>query len=166
MGSSSPRQRDPGQVERGQQVRVAEFGGETDPKHIEGPDRPVRVDGELRQIVLAHQFFQVRPDAVGALREHAFAPVEHFVKNLHALIRHAYLIGVRVHQRPSHVGAVPVLHDAVDLAADVLDRLAHQREERLKARVQRLDRHRHSLPTPDASRGVRNPDQRRRQGPG
>ena len=41
-------QRDAGQVERGEQVGVAELGGERDAEQVERADRAVRVDGELR----------------------------------------------------------------------------------------------------------------------
>src|SRR5258708_5942242 len=140
-------ERDLGQVERGEQVGVAELGGEADAEHIEGADRPVPVDRELRHVVLAHQVFEVRPDAVRSLGEHAVALVKHLVKNLDALIRQAYLVSVRVHQRPAHVGGVPVLDDAVELAADVLDGLAHQRQQRLEPGVDPLNNHRYSLPT-------------------
>src|SRR5262249_41415069 len=133
-----------------QQIRVAEFGREADSEHVEGPDGAMRIDGELRDLMLAHQGLQVRPDAVAALGEHARALVKHFVKNLDSLVGHAYLICVRVHQRPAHIGSVPVLDDAVEFAPDVLDRLAYQREQRLKPGVDRLNRHRYSLPTASA----------------
>ena len=44
---SAALQRDTGEVERGQQVGVAQLGGEADPEYVERPHRAVRVDGEL-----------------------------------------------------------------------------------------------------------------------
>jgi hypothetical protein len=60
-------QRDPGEVERGEQVGVAELGREADAEHVERADRAVRVDGERGHAVLAHQRLEVRPDGVAAL---------------------------------------------------------------------------------------------------
>ena len=48
VGAVGGVQRDAGEVERGQQVGVAEFGGEGHAEQVEGADRAVRVDGELR----------------------------------------------------------------------------------------------------------------------
>jgi hypothetical protein len=70
VGAVGGVQRDAGQVERGEHVGVAELGGERDAEARRTPDRPVRVDGELRDAVLAHQRLEVRPDRVGALGEH------------------------------------------------------------------------------------------------
>src|SRR5690606_32404374 len=118
-------QRYPGEIEGGEQVGVAELGGERDPEHVELADRTVRVHGELRHAVLAHQPFQVRPDRVGALREHVWLLVEDLVEDLYALVGKTHLVRVRVHQHPAHRGRVPVLHDRAELAAHVLDRLAY-----------------------------------------
>ena len=133
--------RDARQVEHGQEVRVRHLGGEAQPEHVEGADRPVRVQGELGQAVLAHQRLEVGPHGVGAFGEDAVALVQHLVEDLDALVGQAHLVGVRVAQRPADVGAVPVLDDRAHLAADVLDRLAHARQQRLKRRVHRFDRH-------------------------
>ena len=140
------RERDAGQVERGEQVGVAEFGREAHAEHVERPHRPVPVHRELADAVLTQKVLQVRPDAVGALGEHAVAAVQHLVEDLDALVGDADLVGVRVHQRPPHVRRVPVLHHRVELAADVLDRLAHQREQRLQPGIDRFHRHPASLP--------------------
>ena len=78
---------------------------------------------------------------VGALGEHPVALVQHLVEDLDALVGQADLVGVRIAQRPPDVGAVPVLDDRADLAADVLDRLAHARQQRLKVRVHRFGGH-------------------------
>ena len=60
-------QRDAGQVERGQQVGVAELGGEADPEQVECGHRAVRVDGELADAVLPHQRLEIGPHRVRAL---------------------------------------------------------------------------------------------------
>ena len=65
-------------------------------------DRAVRVDGELRHAVLAHQRLQVGPDRVGALGQHVGLLVEHLVEDLDALVGQAHLVRVGVHQRPPH----------------------------------------------------------------
>jgi hypothetical protein len=62
-------QRDAGEVERGEHVRVAELGGERQAEQVEVADGAVRVDGELRHLVLAHQGLDVGPDRIGALGE-------------------------------------------------------------------------------------------------
>ena len=132
---------DAGQVEHGQEVRIGHLGGEADAEHVEGADRPVRVHRELGHAMLAHEGFEVRPDGVGALGQHALALVQHLVEDLDALVGQPDLVGVRVAQRPPDVGAVPVLDDRAHLAADVLDRLAHARQQRLQGRVERFHRH-------------------------
>ena len=48
-------ERDAREVERGEQVGVAELGGEADAEQVERADRAVRVDGELRDAVLAQE---------------------------------------------------------------------------------------------------------------
>ena len=52
-------QRDAGEVERGQQVGVAELRRERHPEQVEGADRPMAVDGELRDVVVAHHLLHV-----------------------------------------------------------------------------------------------------------
>ncbi len=134
-------QRDAGEVERGEQVGVAELGGEADAEQVEGADRAVRVDGELGDAVLAHQRLEVGPHRVGALGQRVGALVEHLVEDLHALVGQPDLVGVGVHQRPADGDRVPVLDPRVQLAADVLDRLADLGQQRLEAREQGRDRH-------------------------
>ena len=155
------RERDAGQVESGQQVGVAQLRGEADAEHVEGGDRAVAVHRELGDPVLAHQLFQVRPDAVGALGQHAVRLVQHLVQDLDALVGHADLVGVRVHERPADLRGVPVANHGVQLAADVLDRLAHLGQQGLQAGVDRFHRHPDSLgdggsasPGDDRSPGV------------
>ena len=128
-------QRDAGEVERGQHVRVAELGGERQPEQVEVADRAVRVDGELRDAVLAHERLEVRPHGIRALREGVGPLVEDFVEDHDALVGHAHLVGVGVHQGPADgavPGDLPGLDGRVQLTADVLDRLAHLLEERLQ----------------------------------
>src|SRR5262249_58842702 len=108
--------------------------------------RPIEFMRELADAALTHEDLQVRPDAVRALREHAIASVQHLIEDLDALVGDAYLVGVRVHQRPPDVRGVPVLHDRVELAAHVLDRLAPQREQRLHPGINRFNWHPYSLP--------------------
>ncbi len=69
----------------------------------------MRLDRELGHPVIPHELFQVMPHAVGALREYPVAFVQYLVENLHALVGNAYLVGVRVHQRPADLCGVPVL---------------------------------------------------------
>ena len=104
----------------------------------------MRVDGELRHPVLAHQGLEVGPHGVGALGEGVGPLVEHFVEDHDALVGHADLVGVGVHQRPAHggvAGDVPLLDGGVQLAADVLDRLAHLLEQRLERAEDGLSGH-------------------------
>jgi hypothetical protein len=127
-------ERDAGEVEGIEQVRVAELGGEGDPEQVERRDRAVAVDGELRHAVLAHQLLEVGPDGVGALGEHVRALVEHLVQDLDALVGQADLVCVRVHEHPAHGRLVPGLDHRAEFAADVLDRLAHQRQQAFELR--------------------------------
>jgi hypothetical protein len=114
----------------------------------------VAVHRELRQVVLAHQLLQVRPDAVGALSEHVVALVEHLVQDLDALVRHPDLVGVRVHQRPPHRDGLPVLDDRVELAAYILDGLFDQRKQRLEFGIHRAHGHRYRVPTTSSARAT------------
>ncbi len=144
-------QRDAGEVEGVEHVGVAELGGEAQAEQVEGADGTVAVHGELRDRALlvtgAHHLLHVGPHRVGALGEDPVALVEHLVEDLHALVGQAHLVGVGVHQRPPHGGAarlgaggaVPVLDDRVELAADVLDGLLHRRQLALQAREDRRD---------------------------
>src|SRR5436309_1690704 len=94
-------------VGRGNQVRVDHIGGEQDAEQVERAHRPVRVDGDLRDAVLAHEPFQVGPDRVGALGQHVGPLVEDLVQDLHALVGPADLVRVRVHERPPDGRGVP-----------------------------------------------------------
>ena len=133
--------RDAGEVERLEQVRVAELGGEADAEQVEVADGAVAVDGELRDAVLPHQPGQVRPDGVGALGEGVGALVEHLVQDHQALVGQPDLVGVGVHERPVHGDVVPRLDLGVQLTADVLDRLLDLGQQRLEAGVQGLTSH-------------------------
>ena len=104
-------QRDAGQIEGGQHVGVAEFGGEADPEQVELRDRAVVVDGELADLVLAHHLFHVREHRVGALGQDPVPLVEYLVQDRDALVGQAHLVRVRIHQRPADLDAVPVLDD-------------------------------------------------------
>jgi hypothetical protein len=121
-------ERDAREVERGEQVGVPELGGEADAEKVEGPDRTVRVDGELREAVLPQQLLHVGPDGVGALRQGVRSLVEDLVEDHDALVGQSDLVRVRIHQGPPHglvAGDVPVLGLAVELPAHVLDGLGH-----------------------------------------
>ena len=122
----------PGQIQRVQQVGVAELGGEADPEHVEVGHRTVVVQGELRDALLPHQLLQVGPDRVRALGEDPVPLVQHLVQDRHALVGQTHLVRVRVHQAPTDLDCVPVLADAVQLTADVLDRLADTGEQRFQ----------------------------------
>ncbi len=134
-------QRDTGQVQRGEHVRVAKLRGEADAEHVEGLHRAVAVHRELRDAVLPHQRLQVRPYAVGALGEDPLLFVEDLVEDHDALVGQSDLVRVRVHERPADVALVPRLDRGVELSADVLDRLLHVREQSFELRENRLDRH-------------------------
>ena len=138
-------QRDAREVERGEHVGVAELGGEGEADKIERAERAVPVDGELRDPVRTHERLEIRPHGVRTLGERVVALVEDFVEDLHALVGHTHLVGVRVHERPVDGNGVPVLAHGVELAADVLDRLGHQGQQRLETREHRLDAHRWGL---------------------
>ncbi len=125
-------QRDAGEVEGGQHVRVAQLGGERDPQQVERADRSVRVDGELWDLVFAHHLLHVGEHGIGALGEDPVALVQDLVEDLHALVGQPHLVRVGVHQRPPHRDRVPVLDRRVELATDVLDRLLHRRQQRLQ----------------------------------
>ena len=60
-------QRDAGEVEGGEQVGVAELGRERHPEDVEVTDRPVRVDGELRDARAPHEGLHVGPHGIRAL---------------------------------------------------------------------------------------------------
>ena len=138
VGAVGRLDRDAGEVERVQHVGVAEFGGERDSEDVERADRSVRVDGELRNAVLAHQRLEVGPHRIGAFDQHAVEFAEHLVQDLHALVGQADLVGVGVHQAPADVAGRPVFDERIQLAADVLDRLAHAHQQRLEPGKDRL----------------------------
>jgi hypothetical protein len=134
-------QRDAGQVERLEQVGVAELGGQRHSEHVELDDRPVPVDGELRDAALPHEPGEVRPDGVRALSQYPVAFVQDLVEDLYALVGQPNLVRVGVHQRPAHLGGVPVLDRGVELPAHVLDRLLHPCQQWLEAPKQRCTSH-------------------------
>jgi hypothetical protein len=155
-------QRDAGEVEGLEQVGVAELGGEADAQQVEVGDRAVGVDGELADAVLAHQGGEVGPDGVGALGQGVGPLVEHLVQDHQALVGQPDLVGVGVHQRPVDGDVVPRLDLRVQLAADVLDRLLHLREERFETGVQRFTVHdRSRVAAPRGEICTRRPSARR-----
>jgi hypothetical protein len=97
VGAVPRLQRDAREVEGGEQVGVAQFGGEADAEKIERADRTVRVDGELREAVLPQKLLHVGPDRVRALRERVGPLVENLVEDHDALVGQADLVRVRVH---------------------------------------------------------------------
>jgi len=88
--------------------------------------------------VPAHGGLHVRPHRVGALGQDPVPLVEHLVEDLHALVGQPDLVGVGVHQRPPHLGALPRLLRGVQLTADVLDRLLHRGQQWLEQREHAL----------------------------
>jgi hypothetical protein len=134
LGAVLAGQRDAREVERGEHVGVAELGGERDAEDVERLDRPVRVDGELRDAVFLHQRLEVGPHRIRPLGEHVVLLVEHLVEDLDALVGQADLVGIRIHQRPPDGAGVPVLDDGAELAAHILDRLADPGQQLLKLR--------------------------------
>ena len=131
-------ERDAGEVQCREHVGVAELGRERQAEKVECPDRTVRVDGELRDAVLAHEGLEVGPYGVRALAEHAGLLIEHLVENLDALVGGPDLVGIGVHQRPVDISLVPLGRDGVHLAADVLNGLLDQGEQRLQGREDRV----------------------------
>jgi hypothetical protein len=101
----------------------------------------VGVHGELGYAVLAHELLEVGPHRVGPLGKRVRVLVDHLVEDLDALVGDADLIGVGVHERPVHAHGLPRLGHRVELAADVLHRLGHEREKSLELREDRLDGH-------------------------
>jgi len=97
----------------------------------------VAVHRELRDLVLPHQLLQVRPDAVGALGEHALALVQDLVEDHDALVGQPDLVCVGVHERPADIAGLPGLDRGVELSTDVLDRLLHMREQGFELREHR-----------------------------
>ncbi len=129
-------QRDAGEVERLEQVGVAELGGEADPEQVERLHRQVVLQRELRQAVLTHLHGEVRPHRERALGDHPVTLVEDFVQDREALVRLAHLVGVGVHQCPAHLGSSEVLAERVHFTAGVLHRLGHLGEQWLQPRVE------------------------------
>ena len=130
-------QRNAREIEGGQHVGVAKLGGERDAHEVELTDGSVVFDAELRHAVLAHQRLEVGPHRIGALAQDICLLVEDFVQDRDTLVRRADLVGVGVHQCPADVHGVPVFDNRVDLAADVLHRLADERQQLLEAREHR-----------------------------
>ena len=87
------------------------------------------IDGELGDGVLTHERLEVGPHRIGALTQHTRLLIEHLIENLHALIGGTHLVGIGIHQRPAHLGGIPVADDGIDFASDVLDRLLNAREQ-------------------------------------
>ena len=129
-------ERDAGEVQSREQVGVAELGGEAHAEQVEVAHRTVPVDGELGHGVLAHERLEVGPHGVRALRDGVGALVEDLVQDHDALVGETDLVGIGVHQRPTdgRLVVTPRLDLRVQLAADVLDRLAHPRQQPLEAR--------------------------------
>ena len=143
-------QRDAGEVEGVQHVGVAELGREGQPEEVEVAHRAVAVDGELRQAALPQLCLHVGPHGIRALGEGVLTLVDDLVEDHDALVGHADLVGVGIHQRPaggqllaggSVPADVPVLDRGVQLAADVLDGLVDPFQQRLEIGPQGFTRH-------------------------
>ncbi len=135
-----------GQVQRGEQVGVAELGGEGDAEQVEVTQCAVPVNGELRDCFAPQQRLHVRPHGIRAFGEGIGAFVDDLVQDHDALVGKGHLIGIWVHQGPAcgqllavwaEPAAVPVLDGGVELTADVLYRLAHLLQQRFEAVEQR-----------------------------
>jgi hypothetical protein len=90
------------------------------------------IDSELRHLMLAHQLLEIGPDRIGALGQSIVALVDHFVEDLHALVRSTHLVGIGVHECPVNVDRLPRLLHGIEFAAHVLNGLRHEGQERLE----------------------------------
>ena len=72
-------QRDTRQVDCLQQVGVTQFGGQAHPENVEGAQRTMGFPGEGRNLVVAHQSGQIRPDGEAALGQDPIGLIQHLV---------------------------------------------------------------------------------------
>jgi len=95
-GAVGSAQRNPGQVEHLEHVRVGQLGLQRDAEEVEVANRPPRFEGEEGDRLPAHRLAHVGPGAVDALGSHRRPPVHLVVEDLQRLVRYAHLVGVRI----------------------------------------------------------------------
>jgi hypothetical protein len=95
-------QRDPGEVEHVEDVRVRELRRQVERDGRELRGGPRGLDGEQREALGAHRRLHVRPRRVRALRGGVVALVQDGVEDLEALVGKPDLVGVGVAEQPPH----------------------------------------------------------------
>ena len=96
-------QRDAGQVDEVDDIGVHELGRQVEGQDVERPRREVTLDAEERDPLAPHGCLHVDPRCVRPLGQRVGPFVEDLVENLESLIGEADLVGVGVHQEPSHL---------------------------------------------------------------
>ena len=129
--------RDAGEVDAVQDVRVDELGRQVEGQHVELGGVAMGLHGEQRQAVRAHEGLEVEPGRVGTLGDGVVALVQDLLEDLQALVGEADLVGVGIDQQPGHVVRRVDRVDGPVFAADVAGRLLHLGQERLEPWPQR-----------------------------
>ena len=118
-------QRNPRQLQRGKDVRVAHFILKRDAENVEFADRRARLQRKQWNALLLHQRFHIRPRRTHALAVGVHAAVQRVIQYFHAQMRHGNLVHVRKQERVPHVDALRILFLAAKLAAQIARRLLH-----------------------------------------
>ena len=132
-GAASRVQRDAGEVDALEDVRVDELG-----RQVEGQDVERRLAGRWVSTLKSgtrcwrSSAAEVGPRAVGPLGHGVVALVEQLVEDLQALVGQADLVGVGVGEQPRHLVGGVVRRDHAVFHADVAGRLLHPRQEHLE----------------------------------
>ena len=116
-----------GQVEHGEDVGIELLVGEREGEDVETGDRVAGLQAEEGDAVAAHHRFEVAPGAIDTLGEQVFALVDEVVEDHEAEVGAAELvdIGEGEGDLAADGRVVPVLGDAVELAAGVAGGLGH-----------------------------------------
>ena len=117
--------RQAGQVEAFQDVRVHELRSKVEGQDVELPGRPVGVHGEQRKALAAQHLGHVGPRRVAPFGLGVGPFVQDLVQDLETLIGKAYLVGVRVEEEPGHRVGVVVRDGHPVLTSDVAGRFLH-----------------------------------------
>jgi hypothetical protein len=122
---------DAAQIEHAEDIRVVDLMLERKADDVEFAEGAAGLEREKRDGVLAQHRVEIGPGREGALGRPARMPIDAFIQQVIAVIRHAEVVDVGKGQAAAHADRLVGLDGHVELAAQVTGGLFNAKQKRL-----------------------------------